>query len=192
MGVDYLDAPVSGGVKGATEASLAIMVGGAESTFARAQPAFAAMGRATLVGPNGSGQLAKLANQAIVGITIEAVAEALLLAAAGGADPAKVREALMGGFADSKILSLHGQRMLDRNWLPGGAMRTHLKDMRTILAEADIAGVALPAAKLVGALFGAAVEHGFGGCDHSGLLLELERANPGKRVGEAPDQRPTE
>ena len=135
-GIGYLDAPVSGGVVGATAGSLAIMAGGQPADFARAKPIFASLGRATLVGPAGSGQLAKCCNQAIVAITIGAVSEALLLAAASGADPAAVREALMGGFADSRILQHHGARMIARDFRPGGRARVQLKDQDTILAAA--------------------------------------------------------
>ncbi|HVJ39927.1 MAG TPA: NAD(P)-dependent oxidoreductase, partial [Dongiaceae bacterium] len=135
-GVDYLDAPVSGGTVGATDATLAIMAGGTAAAFERATPVFAAMGRATLVGPHGAGQLAKLANQAIVAITIGAVAEALLLAKGGGADPAAVRAAIAGGFAESRILNLHGARMLTGNFTPGGTIATQIKDLKNILDEA--------------------------------------------------------
>src|ERR1700733_3164253 len=134
QGVDYLDAPVSGGTLGAAEGKLAIMAGGESRVFERALPLFARLGTATVVGPSGSGQLAKLCNQAIVGITIGAVAEALLLAAAGGADPAAVRQALMGGFADSRILAEHGQRMLNRRFLPGARVSMQIKDLDTVLA----------------------------------------------------------
>jgi 3-hydroxyisobutyrate dehydrogenase-like beta-hydroxyacid dehydrogenase len=130
MGLTHLDAPVSGGTVGAENGTLAIMAGGRPQDFARAQPIFAIFGRATHVGPHGAGQLAKLANQMIVGITIGAVAEALLFAAKGGADMAKVREAISGGFADSRILQLHGQRMVDRDFAPRGRMTVQLKDLR--------------------------------------------------------------
>ena len=189
-GVLHLDAPVSGGTTGAEKGTLAIMAGGDVAAFEAARAVFQVLGRPTLIGPSGSGQLAKLANQAIVGITIGAVAEALLLAAAGGADPAKVREALSGGFADSTILKLHGERMLERAWKPGGRMRTQVKDLRTILAEAAELGLQLPLASRVTELFEAGAKSGFGEYDHSALLLELERMNPGKRVGTRPDQPP--
>lgn len=190
LGVRHLDAPVSGGTTGAAKGTLAIMAGGDSAAFESARAVFEVMGRPTLIGPSGSGQLAKLANQAIVGITIGAVAEALLLAAAGGADPAKVRDALSGGFADSTILKLHGERMLERAWNPGGRVRTQVKDLRTILAEAAALGLQLPLASKVTELFEAGVQSGFGDYDHSALLLELERMNPGKRVGTRPDQPP--
>lgn len=180
----HLDAPVSGGTKGAAEGTLAIMAGGSSEAFAAAKLALEAMGRPILVGPSGAGQLAKLANQTIVAVTIGAVSEALFLAAAGGADPAKVREALSGGFADSPILKLHGQRMLERNFVPGGPTRMQVKDLRTILATAEEIGLDLPVVKTVTALFEDLLAGGFGECDHSALLLEIERRNEGKRLGD--------
>jgi 2-hydroxy-3-oxopropionate reductase len=189
-GVAYLDAPVSGGTVGAKEATLAIMVGGAPADFSRAKPVLSTLGRPTLVGPLGSGQLAKLCNQAIVAITIGAVSEALLLAAAGGADPAAVREALMGGFADSRILTLHGKRMIERDFRPGGRARIQVKDCQTILAAAKETGVELPLSARVAGLFEDLVAEGSGELDHSALLLELERLNTPKRVGTAPDKLP--
>lgn len=188
--VAYLDAPVSGGTKGAEAGTLAIMAGGNLATFERARPIFEAMGRPTLVGPTGTGQIAKLANQSIVAVTIGAVAEALLLAANAGADPAKVREALSGGFADSPIMKQHGQRMLDRTWLPGAQVKMHVKDLRAILSAADSAGLELPIAETVAALFEDLAAAGYEKCDHSALLLELERLNPGKRMGDKPDTLP--
>lgn len=190
LGVYHLDAPVSGGTKGAVEGTLAIMAGGDAAVFERARDVLEILGRPTLVGPSGSGQLAKLANQAIVAVTIGAVAEALLLAAAGGADPAKVREALLGGFADSTILKQHGQRMLERNWLPGGKVETHVKDLKSIIAESEALHLSLPMVNGVSTLFEAALAHGLGSYDHSALLLELERTHPGIRVGDSPDQKP--
>lgn len=189
-GVHHLDAPVSGGEVGAKAGTLAIMAGGNRDAFDRAMPVFTAMGRATYVGPSGSGQLAKLANQVIVGVTIGAVAEALLLAAAGGADPVAVRTALLGGFADSRILNLHGERMLNRNFIPGGAARMQLKDVSTALAEADQAGIVLPLTEAVDELYRDLVENGGGEWDHSALLIELERRNPSARVGTQPDTLP--
>jgi 2-hydroxy-3-oxopropionate reductase len=189
-GVHHLDAPVSGGTRGAAEGTLAIMVGGARDVYEPVRPILEVLGRPTLVGPSGSGQLAKLANQAIVAVTIGAVAEGLLLAAAGGADPDKVRDALSGGFADSMILKQHGQRMMDRAWIPGGPMRTQLKDLRTILAVASQLDLRLPLSSQVTELFESGVKAGFGEFDHSALLLEIERRNPGVRVGNKPDQRP--
>ena len=176
-GISALDAPVSGGVVGACEGSLAIMVGGDETAFLRAAPIFAALGRATRVGPAGSGALAKLANQMIVGITIEAVAEALLLAQAGGADPAAVRAAMRGGFAESRVLELHGARMLARNFTPGAQASTQLKDMNSALEAAHEAGLKLPLLQQTHDLFLALTEHGGAGLDHSALLVELERLN---------------
>ena len=136
LGVNYLDAPVSGGTKGAENGTLAIMVGGQRSVFKKVKNVFTPMGRAVFVGPTGSGQLAKLANQAIVAITIGAVAEATLLLEEGGADVGAVRDALLGGFADSTILQQHGKRMSERNFDPGGPSRLQLKDLKNILAEA--------------------------------------------------------
>ncbi|MFQ5783518.1 MAG: NAD(P)-dependent oxidoreductase [Alphaproteobacteria bacterium] len=189
-GARHLDAPVSGGTVGAQAGTLAIMVGGERADFERAAPVFAALGRATWVGPHGAGQIAKLANQIIVGVTIGAVAEALLLAAAGGADPAAVREAMRGGFADSRILEAHGRRMIDRNFLPGGRCAIHLKDMDTILAAAAEASVELPFSEIARDLFRALVAAGGGDYDHSAMLVELERRNAPVRVGDAPDKLP--
>ncbi|WP_372964191.1 NAD(P)-dependent oxidoreductase [Marinobacter sp.] len=176
-GAGYLDAPVSGGTVGAAEARLSIMVGGSEDDVARALPVFNVLGKCTRIGPVGAGQLAKLANQAIVGITIGAVSEALLLAAKGGADPAAVREALMGGFAGSRILELHGQRMIDRDFAPGAPSRIQLKDMRMILDEARAEGLTLPLAQQVHNEYLSLVANGHSDVDHSGLLLELEHMN---------------
>lgn len=189
-GILHLDAPVSGGTKGAAAGTLAIMAGGAPETFEKAKPVLEAMGRPMLIGPAGTGQVAKLANQAIVGMTIAAVAEALLLAAANGADPAKVREALAGGFADSAILKQHGQRMLERSWIPGAPVKMQVKDMRTIMAAAREAGLTLPVAERVTALYEDLLSAGHGGLDHSSVLLELEHFNKGKRLGDKPDQMP--
>ncbi|KAB2898203.1 MAG: NAD(P)-dependent oxidoreductase [Burkholderiaceae bacterium] len=176
-GIAHLDAPVSGGTVGAEAGTLAIMAGGRAADYARAQPVFAALGRATHVGPHGAGQLAKLANQMIVGITIGAVAEALLFAAKGGADMAKVREAITGGFADSRILQLHGQRMVERDFAPRGRMTVQLKDMRNALATASEIGFDAPVTTLFESLYSAGVEHGLGGLDHSGLFVELASRN---------------
>lgn len=185
----FLDAPVSGGVVGARSGELAIMVGGSDEDFARAEPVLGVLGRPTLVGPAGCGQLAKLCNQLIVGATLDIVAEALLLAQAGGADPAAVRAAIRGGFAESKILEIHGARMLERNFLPGGQIKTQKKDMENVLAAASRAGLRLPVTELV-------TEHYRNLCDahphadQSAALLELERANPGYRLGAAQDRLP--
>ena len=189
-GIGYLDAPVSGGVVGARAGSLAIMAGGTAADFARAERIFASLGRATLVGPAGSGQLAKCCNQAIVAITIGAVAEALLLAAASGADPAAVRAALTGGFADSRILAIHGKRMIERDFLPGGRARVQLKDQHTILAAAADAKLRLPLTECVTGIYRDLVAHGGGEFDQNALLLELERRNAPARLGQTVDKIP--
>ncbi|HXP75515.1 MAG TPA: NAD(P)-dependent oxidoreductase [Stellaceae bacterium] len=190
LGIGYLDAPVSGGTPGAKAGTLAIMAGGAEADFERAVPIFSAMGRATHVGPAGAGQLAKLCNQVIVSVTMVAVAEALLLAAAGGADPAAVRQALSGGFADSKILQIHGGHMLERSFIPGGPAWTIRKDGRNILAAAREFGVTLPMAERANGLFEQLCAHGGEKYDSAAVLLELERMS-GKRLGTAPDRLPS-
>ncbi|WP_439329809.1 NAD(P)-dependent oxidoreductase [Comamonas guangdongensis] len=177
LGVQHLDAPVSGGTLGAEAGTLAIMAGGEAADFARALPLFAALGRATHVGPHGTGQLTKLANQMIVGITIGAVAEALLLAERGGADPAKVREAISGGFADSRILQVHGQRMVQHDFAPRGRMTVQLKDMRNAMATAGEIGFDAPITALLGQLYADGVEHGLGDLDQAGLFVELQRRN---------------
>ena len=189
VNVRFMDAPVSGGVLGAEAASLAIMAGGSKNDFAQAAPVLAAMGRATLVGPVGSGQVAKLCNQLIVGGTLDLIAEALLLAQAAGADPAAVRTALRGGFAESRLLEVHGQRMLDRNFLPGGQVKSQLKDMHNVLAAAAEAGVALPLAALVTEHY-ASIGEQFATADQSAALLALEQVNPGHRLGDGPDRLP--
>lgn len=182
QGCGYLDAPVSGGTRGAEAASLSIMAGGEPSDLERVRPVFEAMGRVTHIGPAGAGQLAKLANQAIVGVTIGAVSEALLLAARGGADPEAVREALMGGFAGSRILEQHGQRMIDRDFAPGAPARIQLKDLRMILDEARAEWLTLPLAQQAHNGYLSLVANGHADVDHSGLLLELEHVN-GARLG---------
>jgi 2-hydroxy-3-oxopropionate reductase len=189
-GCRFLDAPVSGGVGGAEAGTLAIMAGGAAADFAQAGAVFDAMGSATLVGPAGSGQVAKLCNQLIVGATINVVAEALLLAQAAGADPAAVREAIRGGFAGSRVLEVHGQRMLERNFLPGGQIKTQLKDQRNILAAAESAGVTLPVTALVTRQY-ESIEAELPHADHSAALIALERMNPGQRVGDVNDTLPS-
>ena len=176
-GVRYLDAPVSGGTKGAAAGELAIMAGGGAESFAAMQAVFAPLGQATHVGPNGCGQLAKLANQIIVAITIGAVSEAFILAGGGGADQAKVREALQGGFASSRILTEHGQRMVDRAFEPGGPAKFQLKDLHNALSAADRLDLELPITKLLHGLFDAMVQSGKGDMDHSGLLTHLEALN---------------
>lgn len=190
QGVGALDAPVSGGPSGAEAASLAIMVGGSEPDYARGEPVLRQLGRPVRVGPAGAGQMAKLANQIIVGLEIAAVAEALLLASQGGADPAKVREAMTGGFADSPILQIHGKRMLDRTFRPGGMVRMHLKDFRNIVSEAEACGLELPFSRTARDLFQSLADRGGGGYDHSAILLELEHRNPPARLGDAPDVLP--
>lgn len=177
MGLRHLDAPVSGGTLGAEQGTLAIMVGGEAADFARAAPLFAVLGRATRVGPHGAGQLAKLANQMIVGITIGAVAEALLLCQQGGADPAQVREAISGGFADSRILQVHGERMVGRDFAKRGSMQVQLKDMRNALATAAELGFDAPVTGLFEQLYAAGVAHGLGELDQSALFVELARRN---------------
>lgn len=189
-GLRFIDAPVSGGVVGAEAGSLAIMAGADQADFDQAAPLLQAMGRPTRVGPPGSGQVAKLCNQLIVGGTLDLIAEALLLAQAAGADPAAVRAALRGGFAESRLLEVHGQRMLDRNFIPGGQVKTQLKDLHNVLAAAAQAGVALPLAALVTDHYGAIVER-YPEADQSAALLALEQVNPGKRLGTAPDRLPT-
>jgi 2-hydroxy-3-oxopropionate reductase len=187
QGRRFVDAPVSGGVGGAAAGTLAIMAGGSADDFAEAEPVLAAMGRATLVGPAGSGQVAKLCNQLIVGATINIVAEAMLLAQAAGADPAAMRAAIRGGFAESKILEVHGQRMLERNFVAGGKVATQLKDQRNILAAAEAAGVVLPLTELVTARY-MTLSKTIPQADHSAALIGLEQLNPGQRLGAAPDK----
>lgn len=176
-GVHHIDAPVSGGTVGAEQGTLAIMAGGDAEAFSRVKPVLEAMGRPVHVGPHGAGQLAKLANQIIVGVTIGAVAEALLLAERGGADPAKVREALRGGFAESRILELHGQRMVERDFVTKGRSVTHLKDLDNALDAAErLCLQEVPYTALTADLFRGLIENA-GDLDHSGLLVELERRN---------------
>ena len=177
QGVAYLDAPVSGGTRGAAAGELAIMAGGKAETFAAMQPVFAPLGQATHVGPSGCGQLAKLANQVIVAITIGAVSEAFILAGGGGADRAQVREALQGGFASSRILTEHGQRMVDRTFEPGGPAKFQVKDLRNALKAAEQLGLDLPITKLIHKLFDDMVNSGKADMDHSGLLTHLEELN---------------
>lgn len=176
-GVAHLDAPVSGGTVGAEAGTLAIMAGGDAADFERARPVLAPLGRATHVGPHGAGQLAKLANQMIVGITIGAVAEALLLAERGGADPAKVREALRGGFADSRILEVHGQRMVERDFAKRAAITVQIKDLRNALSTGAELGFDAPITQLFEQLYSSAAAHGWPDADHAGLWLELARRN---------------
>ena len=178
VGVAHLDAPVSGGTKGAEAASLAIMVGGGADDVARATPILTAMGRPVHVGPSGTGQLSKLCNQTIVAVTIGAVAEAMLLAQQGGADPAALRAALKGGFADSTILQQHGERMTSGNFEPGGLSKFQLKDLDNCLAEAESVDLKLPMTQGVRDRFAHFVEHMDGADkDHSGLYVELRAHN---------------
>jgi 2-hydroxy-3-oxopropionate reductase len=174
--VAMLDAPVSGGERGAIDAALSIMVGGDEEAVLRAMPVLEALGKTIVhVGPSGAGQVAKACNQLVVAATIEAVAEALLLAERSGVDPAKVREALLGGFAGSKILEVHGQRMLDRTFDPGFRIRLHRKDARIVEEAAAATGTPIPSFAVVAAQLQDAVNAGEGELDHSGLFQTLER-----------------
>lgn len=188
-GVAFIDAPVSGGVVGAEAGSLAIMAGGSSHDFARAEPVLSIMGRPTLVGPAGCGQVAKLCNQLIVGGTLGIVAEALLLAQAGGANPAAVRKAIRGGFAESRILEVHGQRMLERNFMPGGQVKSQVKDLENALIAAESADVRLPLTEMVTEIFRGILPD-VPNADQSAALLALERLNPGKRVGQEADKLP--
>jgi 2-hydroxy-3-oxopropionate reductase len=175
LGCGYLDAPVSGGEVGAKAASLTIMVGGPADLFETVKPLFALMGKnITLVGGNGDGQTCKVANQIIVALTIEAVAEALLFASKAGADPAKVREALMGGFASSRILEVHGERMIKRNFAPGFRIQLHQKDLNLALTSARQLKLSLPNTATAQELFNACAAHGGAAWDHSGMLRALE------------------
>ena len=175
LGCDYLDAPVSGGEVGAKAASLTIMVGGSEAAFAKVKPLFDRMGKnITLVGGNGDGQITKVANQIIVALTIEAVGEALLLAAKAGADPARVREALMGGFANSRILEVHGERMVKRTFAPGFRIDLHRKDLNLALTTGRQLGVALPNTATAQELFNTCAAHDGGSWDHSAMVRALE------------------
>ena len=174
-GADYLDAPVSGGEVGAKAASLTIMVGGAEATFEKVKPLFEKMGKnITLVGGVGAGQTAKVANQIIVALTIEAVAEGLVFAAKAGADPAKVRQALMGGLATSRILEVHGERMVKRTFDPGFRIELHQKDLNLALQSAKALGVSLPNTATAQELFNACAAHGGSKWDHSAMVKALE------------------
>jgi 3-hydroxyisobutyrate dehydrogenase-like beta-hydroxyacid dehydrogenase len=176
-GVTYLDAPVSGGEAGAEAGRLAIMVGGDPAAFEAARDLFAVMGRPTHVGPAGAGQLAKLANQAIVASTIVAVAEALLFVERGGADPGQVREALLGGFAESTVLRQHGLRMVEQRFEPGGPAKYQVKDTSTALALAKTMGLELSVLGIVDRLFADMVSHGDGDLDHSAIIREIRRAH---------------
>ena len=177
--INYLDAPVSGGTIGAEEASLAIMVGGEKEVYEQSVDILKAMGNPTLVGPISCGQVSKLANQIIVGLTIGAVAEAVTLCEKVGADPNKMIEALKGGWADSKILQTHGKRMIDKDFTPKGKTSTHLKDMNNILECARNSNTQLPISNLVKEMYKTLVKNGHGEEDHSSLYKEIERINNG-------------
>jgi 3-hydroxyisobutyrate dehydrogenase-like beta-hydroxyacid dehydrogenase len=178
LGLSALDAPVSGGTLGAEAGTLAIMAGGSEPDFDRARPALEVLGRPVHVGPAGSGQLCKVANQMIVGITIGAVAEALLLAEQGGANPAKVREALRGGFAESRILEVHGQRMVEHDFAKRGSLATQLKDLRNSMHTAQGLGFEAPITAHLTELYGRAFEQGLGELDQSALFKLLQNQQP--------------
>ena len=175
--INYLDAPVSGGTAGAEESSLAIMVGGEKKVFENCVEILKKMGNPTLVGPISCGQVSKLANQIIVGLTIGAVAEAVILCEKVGADPNKMIEALKGGWADSKILQTHGKRMIDKDFTPRGKTSTHLKDMNNILECAKNSNTELPISNLVKEMYKTLVENGYGEEDHSSLYKEIKRIN---------------
>jgi 2-hydroxy-3-oxopropionate reductase len=183
LGAEYLDAPVSGGDVGAREASLTIMVGGSEEAFARVLPLLRLLGRrVTLVGPNGDGQICKVANQVAVALHIQAAAEALLLASRAGADPGRVREALLGGFAASRVMEVHGARMIERRFEPGARISLHQKDLANALDTARSLGVALPGTAMAQQLFSACAAAGGDGWDHSAMVRALE-ALAGHEVG---------
>lgn len=176
LGCEYLDAPVSGGQLGAKGASLTIMVGGKQAIFDKVKPVFDLMGKnITLVGDNGAGQVTKVANQIIVALNIEAVAEALVFASKAGADPAKVRQALMGGFASSKILEVHGERMINRTFDPGFRIELHQKDLSLALSSAKALGVSLPNTASAQELFNSCSAHGGKSWDHSAMVKALEK-----------------
>ena len=175
--INYLDSPVSGGTIGAEEASLAIMVGGEQKVFDDVSDVLKVMGNPTLVGPLSSGQVSKLANQIIVGLTIGAVAEAVTLCEKAGANPNKMIKALSGGWADSKILQTHGKRMIEKDFTPKGRTSVHLKDMNNILECAESYKTHLPISNLVKEMYKSLVENGHGETDHSSLYKEIERIN---------------
>ncbi len=177
MGIGYVDAPVSGGEGGARDGKLSIMAGGSEAALAALAPVFAPMGRTTRIGDIGAGQVAKHVNQLIVGVTIAAVAEGMVLAQAAGVDPVKVREALSGGFAASTILAVHGERIARGDWKPGGAVSTQLKDLKDILALGEASDIDLAVTGTVARLYGDLVEAGGADLDHSALFLEILRRN---------------
>jgi 2-hydroxy-3-oxopropionate reductase len=189
LGCEYVDAPVSGGEIGAKNAALTIMVGASEKTFERVKPLFELMGKnITLVGENGAGQICKVANQIIVALNIEAVAEALLFASKAGADPAKVRQALLGGFASSRVLEVHGERMIKRAFEPGFRIELHQKDLSIALATARQLGVSLPNTATAQELLNACQAQGGAKWDHSAMVRALELlAN--HQVGQHPSGR---
>ncbi|OSP54821.1 NAD(P)-dependent oxidoreductase [Pseudoruegeria sp. SK021] len=191
LGVDHVDCPVSGGVVGAVNGTLALMAGGTSDTIARIAPVMEPMGRLTHVGPSGAGQVCKLANQQIVAITIGAVAEAMMLVEAGGADRGKFRDAIRGGFAESRILELHGARMVNRDFAPGGPSRLQLKDLEAVMDLARAQGLTLPLSQDIRDAFASFVDDGHGETDHSGLLLHLEHLNSTSR-GQVPSSQTTE
>jgi 3-hydroxyisobutyrate dehydrogenase-like beta-hydroxyacid dehydrogenase len=187
-GVHYIDAPVSGGEPGARDGTLAIMAGGDAAVVEGIADVFAAMGRVTHIGPVGTGQMTKLANQIIVGATMVAVAEALHFAARGGADPAAVRKALMGGFADSKILNIHGERMVERNFVPGGPAEYQLKDLRTAKALAAASGMHFTLLDCLVGMFGDMIDRFGTGLDVAGILKEVERRSGSAAAGNVPGE----
>jgi 3-hydroxyisobutyrate dehydrogenase-like beta-hydroxyacid dehydrogenase len=177
LGLHHMDCPVSGGTVGAESGTLVMMAGGLAQDFERAKSILSVFGRATHVGPHGAGQLTKLANQMIVGGTIGVVAEALLLASRGGADMARVREAILGGFADSRILQLHGDRMVRRDFAPRARLSVQLKDMRNAVDYSREAGMDAPIVSFFEQLYTQAESHGLSDIDHSGLFVELASRN---------------
>ncbi len=185
----HMDAPVSGGPDGAVNGTLAIMVGGDPADYEFAGPVLEAMGRPTLVGSSGAGQFAKLTSQMIASTAIAAVAESLLMARAEGIDPLRIREALAGGFGDSRILQIHGQRMVERNFIPGGHVRTFVKDLAAARSIAAAHQLELPVTKLAHFLF-EALSQSSGAYDISAMALEIERLNPPRRIGTGPDKIP--
>jgi 2-hydroxy-3-oxopropionate reductase len=191
-GVGQLDAPVSGGSLGAAEGSLAIMAGGERSDFDRAERdgVFKPMGRASYIGPAGSGQIAKLANQIMVAVNIAGVAQALLLGGAGGADPAQIPEALSGGHGDSRVLQEHGRRMIARDFRPGAPIRNFVKDLNTVLDTAATLKVRLPIVEAVRDVFQDLYDQGMSEHDHSAFLLHLEQMNIPARLGTGEDTTP--
>ncbi len=188
-GIHAIDCPVSGGVAGAENGTLALMAGGEAAVIARIAGVMAVLGRLTHVGPAGAGQVCKLANQQIVAITIGAVAEAMMLVSSGGADRARFREAIRGGFAESRILELHGARMIARDFEPGGSSRFQLKDLNAVADLAASAGLTLPLTETVRAGFSDFVASGHGDTDHSGLLLHLEAMNAAHPEARTTDDR---